>query len=143
MTLYTSDSRNRVLHYICYDLIAAAFFALFGAVYEHFSHEVYSYSMIYAFAVPLAAGALPLTLLLCRKRAVRMPSAGALVLWHAGLASLTVGLVFRGVLEIYGTTNRLMPVYPAAGAVLCTAGTLAFVLGKPAPAAASQPQNLP
>lgn len=30
-----------------------------GAVYEHFSFGVYSYFMIYAFAIPLAGGALP------------------------------------------------------------------------------------
>ncbi|MBQ8922894.1 MAG: hypothetical protein IJ060_12205 [Oscillospiraceae bacterium] len=139
--MYTSDDRSRVLHYVCYDLIAAAFFALFGAVYEHFSHEVYSYAMIYAFAVPLIAGALPLTLLLCRKKPVRLPGAGALVLWHAGLASFTVGLVFRGVLEIYGTTNRLMPVYPAAGGILIAAALLAYLIGKPAVQRPEVPQE--
>ncbi len=128
--MYTSDDSSRVLYYIRLDLIAAVFFALFGAVYEAFSHEVYSYSMIYAFAVPLAAGALPLTLLLCRKKPSRMPSAAVLVLWHAGLCSFTVGLVLRGVLEIYGTTNRLMPVYPVSGAVLTAAALAAYLLPK-------------
>ena len=32
---------------------------LFGAVYEYYSHEVYSYFMLYAFVIPLAGGALP------------------------------------------------------------------------------------
>ena len=35
------------------------FFGLLGAVYERFSHEVYSYYMIYGFAVPLVLGVLP------------------------------------------------------------------------------------
>ena len=33
--------------------------ALFGAIYELFSHDVYSYYMIYAFAIPLLMGVLP------------------------------------------------------------------------------------
>ena len=36
-------------------LLVSLFCALFGAVYEVFSHEVYSFYMIYAFAFPLAS----------------------------------------------------------------------------------------
>jgi len=128
--LYTSDDRSRALRYVRLDLIAAVFWALFGAIYEKFSHEVYSYAMIYAFAVPLIAGALPLVLLLCRKKPLRMPSAGTLVLWHAGLASFTVGLIFRGVLEIYGTTNSLMTVYPVTGGILTAAALTVYLTGR-------------
>ena len=128
--MYTSDDRSRALRYVRLDLIAAVFWALFGAIYEKFSHEVYSYAMLYAFAVPLVAGALPLTLLLCRKKPLRMPKAGALVLWHAGLASFTVGLVFRGVLDIYGTTNRLLAVYPVSGGILTAAALTVYLTGR-------------
>lgn len=44
-------------------LLVSLFCALFGAVYEVFSHEVYSFYMIYAFAFPLAGGTLPFFLL--------------------------------------------------------------------------------
>ena len=128
--MYTSDDRSRALRYVRLDLIAAVFWALFGAVYEKFSHEVYSYAMLYAFAVPLIAGALPLTLLLCRKKPLRMPSAGALVFWHAGLASFTVGLIFRGILDIYGTTNRLLAVYPVSGGILTAAALTVYLTGR-------------
>ena len=37
------------------------------------------------------------------------------------LAAWTVGSIFRGALEIYGTTHALTLVYPAAGALLCAA----------------------
>ena len=33
-----------------------------------------------------------------------------------------MGCLFQGVLEIYGTTNRLIAVYPGTGAVLLIAG---------------------
>ena len=37
-------------------MIFAIFIAVFGAIYEKFSHEVYSYYMIYAFMIPLCLG---------------------------------------------------------------------------------------
>ena len=40
-------------------LSVTVFSALFGAVYELFSHGVYSYCMIYAFAFPLLLGDIP------------------------------------------------------------------------------------
>ena len=58
--MYTSDNSRDLAVRISVNYLAAALFcALFGAVYEIFSHEVYSYPMIYAFAIPLAGGALP------------------------------------------------------------------------------------
>ncbi|MBR3245167.1 MAG: hypothetical protein IKN57_00260 [Parasporobacterium sp.] len=44
-------------------LIASIICAVFGAVYESFSHGVYSFFMIYAFAFPLLCGVLPFLLL--------------------------------------------------------------------------------
>ena len=46
---------------ILIDLIATVGCALFGAVYERFSHGVYSYWMLYTFAFPLALGVKILT----------------------------------------------------------------------------------
>ena len=101
-------------------LYAALFFALLGAIYERFSHEVYSYYMIYAFALPLVLGVLPYALFALRGRA--LPDRMALCFWDSGILTLTVGSVFKGVLDIYGTTNWLWGVYPVAGAVLLLSG---------------------
>ena len=87
--------------------------ALFGAVYEVFSHGVYAYSMLYAFAIPLAGGVLP-ALLIARK-GLPMPSGATQLLWHFGISALTVGSLFSGALEIYGTTSSLTGVYWLAG----------------------------
>ncbi|MEE0026414.1 MAG: hypothetical protein U0J70_02405, partial [Atopobiaceae bacterium] len=54
--------------------------ALLGAVYELFSHEVYSYYMIYAFVLPLALGALPN--LVIELRGLRPPSRSAANMWN-------------------------------------------------------------
>ena len=61
MILSTSaiDARERMARagffYLAVTLVCAAF----GAVYEIFSHGVYSYFMLYAFAFPLCGGVLP------------------------------------------------------------------------------------
>ena len=95
-------------------LYAAIFCAFFGAVYEYFGHGVYSYFMLYAFAFPLLLGALPAILYALRDSTPRVSRK----LWGAGVATLTVGALFRGVLDIYGTTNALGRVYWFAGAGL-------------------------
>ena len=109
---------------ILIDLIAALFCALFGAVYEAFGHGVYSYGMIYAFAFPLAFGVLPLYLI----DILHAPYPGKALreLWHAGIATLTVGSIVTGVLEIYGTTNPLTIVYWIFGAAFIAAGAVGY-----------------
>lgn len=54
-----STSDNRYLKTSFIYLIVSIVLMIAGAVYEHFSFGVYSYFMIYAFAIPLAGGALP------------------------------------------------------------------------------------
>ena len=95
-------------------LLAALVCLVFGLIYERFSHQVYSPFMLGAFLIPLMGGAGLFAALgpkvwpgpLCR------------TMYHSALAALTVGSIFRGVLDIYGTTNRLGAVYWAAGALL-------------------------
>ena len=117
--MYTSDKSITLKHCRNY-LKATVFCAFFGAVYEKFSHEVYSYFMIYAFAIPLVMGALPL--LKIAESKIKQPDLKALYLYNSGVASLTIGSIFRGVLEIYGTTNSLSEVYFIAGTVFIVTG---------------------
>ena len=122
--MYTSDislKRNLIGN-----IAGTVFLALFGAVYELFSHEVYSYFMIYAFAVPLMLGVMPYALLLISRK---VPGRAALNLWNSGIAALSVGCVFRGVLEIYGTTNSLNVIYPVSGLLLLTAWLITWIAG--------------
>ena len=53
MTLSTSAIKTGLQYFT-----AALFCALFGAVYELFSHSVFSYYMLYAFMIPPVGGAL-------------------------------------------------------------------------------------
>lgn len=111
--------------------LVSLFCVLFGAVYEYFSHEVYSAYMIYAFAFPLAGGALPflsLSRFACRK----LPDRRSCSLYHCGIATLTLGSIIAGVLEIYGTTNDLLSAYWYVGFGLAAAGVLVYAFA-PAP----------
>ncbi len=102
-----------------YVLIAIGL-AAFGAVYEHFSFGVYSNYMVYGFAVPLLLGALPALLFACANRPPVI-SALAKKLWRDGIAVLTVGSLFTGVIKIYGTDSNLCYVYAVAGIALLLA----------------------
>lgn len=108
-------------------LIAALGCALFGAIYEMFSHDVYSGFMIFAFMIPLLGGAAPF-LVLAHLRKIRQPDQAARRLYHCGLATLTVGSIVEGVLAIYGTTNDLSTVYWFAGPLLAAAGLIRYAL---------------
>ena len=97
---------------LCY-LFISLYCILFGAVYELFSHEVYSYFMLYAFVIPLVGGTLPFFTMALPGAPI--PNRVSLNLYHSGIAALTIGCLFQGALEIYGTTNRLVSVYWVLG----------------------------
>ncbi|MBR0207853.1 MAG: hypothetical protein IJQ43_03035 [Oscillospiraceae bacterium] len=122
--MFTSDkpvSEKRYAAVTGAYLLSALGCAIFGEVYELFSHEVWSCFMLGAFALPLLLGAVPFFLM--RKRGKPFPGRAA-ELVHAGVAALTVGSILQGVLEIYGTSNPLMIAYWAAGGTLTAAGWL-------------------
>lgn len=107
-------------------ILVTIFCAVFGAVYEYFSHEVYSYFMLYAFIFPLvSAGAfLGMSLNLMKKS----PGAGTRNLYHSGIATLTVGSIMRGVLDIYGTTNWLISIYWVVGTLLVVVSIICYLV---------------
>ena len=98
-------------------LVVSAVTAVFGAVYEYFSHEVYSYSMMYAFLLPLIFGAVVWSIIgmVCKKH---IPCAAFRNLYHSGVATFTVGSIFNGIIEIYGTTSEFVFIYVIAGIAL-------------------------
>ncbi len=127
--MYTSDEQKKAgraaLAYLAVSLLCA----LAGAIYERFSYGVYSYFMIYAFAIPLAGGALPFLAMAVFGKP-RFPVRASRMAYHAGIATLTVGSLVQGILEIYGTANRLTFVYWIAGAALLAVG-VALYAAKP------------
>lgn len=91
--------------------------AVFAIVYEQFSHGVVSNFMLFAFLFPLLGGGAALLLSALTRRKSDRTS------YNCGLMTLTVGSITQGILEIYGTTNRLCVLYWIAGVGLTVVGT--------------------
>ena len=121
-------------------LYVTIFCALFGAVYEYFSFGVYSYYMIYAFLWPLVMGVMPFMIMgrkygkqymkseekgitiseghICNDETVTAGCEYDFQFWHAGVATLTVGSMFQGIVKIYGTSSPFTKGYFIMGCVL-------------------------
>jgi len=127
--LYTSDHKTAAAEYLkrarTYLILTIAC-CLIGAVYEHFSFGVYSYFMLYAFAVPMVCGVLPALFLASSRQPSEIPR-WSIKLWDAGIAVWTVGAFFRGILEIYGTASALTKWYWIAGSILLLSAAVLYV----------------
>lgn len=98
-------------------LCISVFVFIFGQIYEYFSYGVYSSYMMYAFLIPFIGLFIPSLLNnLILKRTildnVTLP-------WKCGIATLSAGSIYKGILEIYGTSGTFEMVYLIIGSVLC------------------------
>ena len=98
-------------------VLIALLVALFGAIYETASFGVYSWFMLYAWAVPMVLGAVPALMAATTSKTVKIHRS-AVRFWNAGIATLTVGSLFTGVVQIYGTQSGWSWAYGIAGSVL-------------------------
>lgn len=104
------------------------FCAIFGFVYELFGHGVFSTFMMHGFAIPLVLGMIPYTILFLFIKG-KGPGELAACLYNSGIATLTVGSYFRGVLEIYGTSRvEFYTAYFVAGLLLLCAGIGVYIV---------------
>lgn len=110
-------------------LLFTGFCILFAAIYEHFSHGVYSLHMILAFLYPLLGGALVCQLFL-KAGSSYIPGVACGALYGSAIYTLAFGSLFRGVLQIYGTTNRLVIVYTIAGCIFLFLSVCLFLIGR-------------
>lgn len=111
--MYTSAIKTGMKYFAASIVIAVA-----AAVYGLFSHGVYSYYMTYAFMIPLLAGALPHLLTALKGADQKTMLTGLNDVQLAFVATLTAGSLLKGVLDIYGTTNRLLIAYPVMAAII-------------------------
>ncbi len=129
MTLSTLDTKYNRWIYLqgaLRWLLLSLGVVLFSAVYEFFSHGVYSPYMLYAFLFPLAGGAVPALAIALRSKGF-FPGEAARSLYQSALATLTVGSLFAGALEIYGTTSPLTCVYWIASGLFLAASLIAVI----------------
>lgn len=127
--MYTSVNKERAFLRTSLIYIAvSAFTALFGAVYEHYSHGVVSLTMVFAFVPPLILGALT-SLVLHFMPDFRVLGVSR-QLWRLGVASLAVGMIFNGIIEIYGTDSPLTKYYFIASALLILSSIFTLITKK-------------
>ncbi|MDO4471311.1 MAG: hypothetical protein Q4C84_15870 [Bacillota bacterium] len=122
------SSRKEIEKLVFNYLIVTIVCAGFGAVYEWFSHGVYSYYMIYAFMVPLLGGTLPFYCVLHFGN--KIPGRMSRRFQHFGISTLTAGCLFLGALKIYGITNHLVNLYFIVGGLFLFVGNLMYLLQK-------------
>ena len=130
--MYTSDIKDKLKAGMRY-LAASVLIAAAAAVYGLFSHGVYSYYMTYAFMIPLLGGAVPYLASALKDMGkhdgpvtetdgIRRGRIAEMQL--AVIATLTAGSVLKGVLDIYGTSNRLLIVYPVIAVIMAAAAAI-------------------
>lgn len=104
------------------------FIALFGIVYEQFSHGVNSFSMWFAWLFVLA-GLIPY-LIFYFAPIKWVPGTITECVYNLGVAMLTVRSIFMGVLEIYGKTDSKMKLaYTILAIIFLSCGVLLYIIG--------------
>ena len=123
--------------------LTTVFVFVFAKIYGIFSHGVSSVFMSYAFLLPLSLIFLPKLLNLCTGNRLGngtleteegekklFLSSLASFLWKSGVAVLTVGSIYKGVLEIYGTSGTFEWIYLAVGILALVSGGISALLAK-------------
>lgn len=105
----------------------STFIFIFSQIYEYFSHGVYSNFMVFAFLIPFIGLFIPSLINIFIKREI---SDSAKLSWKCGIATLTVGSIYKGVLEIYGTSGTFEQVYLIIGSLLCIIATIVLVTAR-------------
>ena len=102
-TSVTNPSKKRFKKTaLIYTLLSIFFFA-FSRIYESFSFGETSIYMHYLYAVPLVGGLLLLIILKIIPNLSRL----SLNLWNSVVATLTAGVLFRGIVNLSGRSTTL------------------------------------
>lgn len=90
----------------------AAFLFIFSRIYESLSYGEVSVFMHYMFCATLVGGILLLGLLQVKPNLSRM----TYNLWNSGIATITAGCLFRGIINLSGRSTTLDQPYWYVGA---------------------------
>lgn len=106
MFISESNKKQRLTKLLVYIGITA-FIALFGAVYEQYSHNVHTFYMWFAWIWVLGFGVVPYALLYFLP-IKWVPGTLTESIYNLGVAILTVRSIYKGVIIIYNTTGDNM-----------------------------------
>lgn len=106
-----------------------AFIALFGFVYEQFSHNVHTFYMWFAWLWVFVFGFIPY-LLLYLLPIKRVPGFLSECVYNFGVAMITFRSIYMGVIIIYNTTGEAMIMtYTIISIISLVVGAVLYITG--------------
>lgn len=102
-TLVTKTNNKRFKKTAVVYTLITVFFFIFSRIYEHFSFGETSVYMHWLFGVPLIGG---VGLLIFQKLIPNL-SRLSLNLWNSAVATIAVGVLFRGIVNLSGRSTTL------------------------------------
>ena len=106
-----------------------AFIALFGCVYEQFSHNVHTFYMWFAWIWVLGFGFVPY-LLLYLLPIKQMPGYLTECVYNFGVAMITFRSIYKGVIIIYNTTgDDMIMAYTVLAIIGLASGLVLYIIG--------------
>lgn len=111
-TSVTNTENKRTIRTFITYLALTSFLFIFSRVYESLSYGEISFFMHYMFFVTLIGGALLLGMLTLKPNLSRM----TFNLWNSGVATITVGFLLRGIINLSGRSTTLDQPYWFIGA---------------------------
>ena len=111
-TSVTNTSKRRFKKTAVSYMLLTIFFFAFSRIYESFSFGETSIHMHYLFALPLVGG----SLLLLFMKIIPNLSRLSLNLWNSAIATMTAGMLFRGIVNLSGRSTTLDIPYWYVGA---------------------------
>ena len=112
MSTSVTNSTTRFSRTFISYLAMAAFLFIFSRIYESLSYGEVSVFMHYMFCATLVGGILLLGLLQIKPNLSRM----TYNLWNSGVATITAGCLFRGIINLSGRSTTLDQPYWYVGA---------------------------
>ena len=122
LILSTLDIKKEQIRFYIYTI----FCILFTIIYQQFSHGVISYYMILSFLFPLI-GLLETQFIINKNKNIKIISHN---LFKSSIITFTLGSILKGVLDIYGTTNKLIITYLILGLILLIISIIAIKFQK-------------
>ena len=104
-------------------MLLTIFFFAFSRIYESFSFGETSIHMHYLFVIPLAGG----IFLLLFMKVIPNLSRLSLNLWNSAIATMTAGMLFRGIVNLSGRSTTLDMPYWYAGAIFAALALFSMV----------------
>ena len=120
-------------------MLLTIFFFAFSRIYESFSFGETSIHMHYLFALPLVGG----SLLLLFMKIIPTLSRLSLNLWNSAVATMTAGMLFRGIVNLSGRSTTLDMAYWYVGTAFAALALLSMVFTRSVWKAEEQAQPIP